>query len=503
MHTLSGLDALFLYLETPQTPMHIGSFSLYAPPELLKGSLHKAIKAHIAKRLHLAPVFSRKLGLMPLDMGHPVWVDAETVDLNFHIRQVKANTLTVREAESICAELHSRLMDRSQPLWEFHVFEHIQRPDGSLCAGVYSKIHHAALDGKGGTVLTNAIMDVGPVPRDVPLPRRSRRARAAPALNTGAMISAVLSTSLSQYVNLIKALPRAARAFGSTLVKQTAAGNGQGGRRKSPIQLAPMTDFNVAITNERSFGTARLAFADCRTLARATGGTFNDIVLWICATALRTYLKKHGGIPTKSLLAAMPINLREEGNEDFNTQASMTVVELGTQWADPLKRLKTIMTSTAKVKTARSDLKDVIPTDFPSLLAPWVVGGAAKAAFKVYSAAGLSHHLPMMANLVISNVPGPKAPLYMAGGRMLTFHPLSIVIHGVALNITIQTYAGQVDFGVIADKRAVPEVHDLTNAILQAFELGRQVLTPSPVPMANPTPVLAAPVPKKAGKKAI
>lgn len=120
----------------------------------------------------------------------------------------------------------------------------------------------------------------------------------------------------------------------------------------------------------------------------------------------------------------------------------------------------------------------MISTDFPWLLAPWLVGGAAKAAFKVYSATGLSHPLPMMANLVISNVPSPKARLHMAGSKMLAFHPMSIVVHGVALNITIQTYAGQVDFGVIADKWAMPQVHDLTDAIAQAFELGQQVLTP-------------------------
>lgn len=497
MHTLSGLDALFLYLETPETPMHIGSFSLYEPPALLKGSLHKAIKAHIAQRLHLAPVFTRKLANMPLDLGHPAWVDAEPVDLNFHIRQVKGKRLTVREAEAICAGLHSHLMDRSQPLWEFHVFERIQRPDGSLCAGVYSKIHHAALDGKGGTVLTNAIMDLSPTPREVPAPEPRRKRKAAPELNTREMLSAVLSTSVSQYARLFKALPEAARAFGSTLVKQTAAGSSQGSRRKSPIQLAPLTDFNVAITPERSFGTARLPFADCRAMARATGGSFNDVVLWLCATALSTYLAKHGGIPTQSLLAAMPINLREEGNQDFNTQASMTVVALGTQWADPHKRLKTIMASTARVKTARSDLKGVIPTDFPSLLAPWIVGGAAKAAFKVYSATGLAKRLPMMANLVISNVPGPQVPLYMAGGKMLTFHPMSIVVHGVALNITIQTYAGQVDFGVIADKQALPQVQDLTDAILAAFELGKQVLLAPPEPLPAP-----APKPKKARKTA-
>ena len=137
-----------------------------------------------------------------------------------------------------------------------------------------------------------------------------------------------------------------------------------------------------------------------------------------------------------------------------------------------------ILTSTPQVKTARSELKEVISTDFPWLLARWLVGGPAQAAFKVYSATGLPHRLPMMANLVFSNVPSPKARLYTAGSKMLAFHPMSIVVHGVALNITIQTYAGQVDFGVIADKRAMPQVHDLTDAIAQGFELGQQVLTP-------------------------
>ena len=174
----------------------------------------------------------------------------------------------------------------------------------------------------------------------------------------------------------------------------------------------------------------------------------------------------------------MPISLREDGNQDLNTQASMTVVELGTQYANPMKRLKTIMSSTAKVKTAMLDLKEVLPTAYPSLLAPWIVGGIAKAAFKAYSATGLSHRLPMLANLVISNVPGPQVPLYMAGAKMLTFHPMSIVVHGVALNITIQTYAGSVDFGLIADKQALPQMHELTKALQDAFEAGRALLRP-------------------------
>ena len=485
METLSGLDATFLYIETPETPMHVGSLCLYELPPSLKGSFHKAVKAHIARRMHLAPIFSRKLEFMPLDLGHPKWTDVGKVNLSFHIRQVKEKMLTEQEAQEVAAGLHSQLLDRSQPLWEFHVFERIQRADGSLCGGIYSKIHHATLDGKAGTVLTNAIMDISATPRDVsPPPARSSSESQRP-LKMSAMIGSVFSNSLTQYARLIKALPQAVKAFGGTVVKQSLSGSGTKKRAKSPIQLAPMTPFNVAITSERSFDTARLPFADCRLMAKAVGGSFNDIVLWICATALRAYLKKHGTLPKKSMLAAMPISLRAEGNQDLNTQASMTVVELGTQYANPMKRLQVIMASTAKVKTAIIDLKGMIPTDYPSLLAPWVVGGVAKAAFKAYSATGLSHRLPMMANLVISNVPGPQVPLYMAGAKMLTYHPMSIVVHGIALNITIQTYAGKVDFGVMADKQAVPHLDDLTHALVQAFDEARLLLTQT-MPEASP-----------------
>jgi WS/DGAT/MGAT family acyltransferase len=476
MNPLSGLDASFLYLESPEMPMHVGSFCLYELPVGRKGSWHQAVRAHIAQRLHLASIFTHKLGFMPLDLGHPVWIEAKEVDLDFHIRRVKGKAITLRQAEAVCAALHSQLMDRRYPLWEFHVFEHIKRPDGSLCAGIYSKVHHAALDGKAGTVLSNAIMDISATPREVSAPDQQRKAGQQPELKVGEMIGAVFSNSLAQYVKLIKALPQAAQAFGSTLIKQSLNQSGAKTRAKSPLRLAPMTDFNVAVTSARSFGTVSIPFADCRTIAKAVNGSFNDVVLWLCATGLRSYLRQHGGIPKKSVLAAMPISLREHGNQDLNTQASMTVVELGTQFADPMKRLQAIMRSTARVKHAMLDLKGSIPTDYPSLLAPWIVGGVAKAAYRVYSAAGLSHRLPMLANLVISNVPGPQVPLYMAGARMLTFHPMSIVVHGVALNITIQTYAGSVDFGLIADKTAVSQIHELTDALLQAFEDSRQLL---------------------------
>ena len=170
------------------------------------------------------------------------------------------------------------------------------------------------------------------------------------------MIGAVFSNSLAQYAKLAKSLPSAAQAIGGSVARQSLAGTGAGLRPKSPVSLAPKTLFNATITPQRSFATASIPFAECKAMAKAVNGSFNDIVLWICSTALRTYLAKHASIPKKPLLAAMPVSLREESNKELNNQASMTVVDLGTQYAHPLKRMNAIQASTAKVKQALVNL---------------------------------------------------------------------------------------------------------------------------------------------------
>jgi len=481
MKSLSGLDATFLYLETPETPMHVGSLNLYELPKGSKGSFHRAVKQHIAKRMHLAPVFSRRLAFMPLNLGHPIWVEADRVDLDFHVRKVPGKQLTVQQAEAVAAKLHGQLIDRAYPLWEFHVFDAIKAParmgiEGQL-VGIYSKIHHAALDGKGGTVLANALLDLSATPRAVAPAEPSRKGRTAGDLKIGEMIGAVFSNSLAQYAKLARSLPGAATSLGA-VARQSISRGDEGITRyrpTSPIKLAPKTVFNVGISSQRVFATASVPFAESRAMAKAVGGTLNDIVLWICSTALRNYLLKHATLPKKSLVAAMPVSLREESNKELNNQASITAVDLGTHLADPMKRMNAIMASTAKVKEALVNLKSVLPTDYPSLLAPWVMGGAAKALFKTYGKGGIAGALPAVANVAISNVPGPQVPLYLAGARMVTFHPLSIILHGLALNITIQTYAGSVDFGIVGDRKAVPHVQDLADALEAAFEEARGI----------------------------
>jgi diacylglycerol O-acyltransferase len=215
--------------------MHVGSLNLYELPAGFKGSFHKALQAHIAKRMHLAPVFSRKLAFMPFDLGHPLWVEADEVDLDFHIRKVKGATMTVKQAEAMAAKLHGKLIDREHPLWEFYVFDSIKPPPGltvrGKLVGFYSKIHHAALDGKGGTVLANAVLDLGPVPRDVPPPDPARKRRTAGDLKIGEMIGAVFSNSLTQYAKLARSLPSAASSLGGT---QWHANRSRAAARESP-----------------------------------------------------------------------------------------------------------------------------------------------------------------------------------------------------------------------------------------------------------------------------
>ncbi|HQS32132.1 wax ester/triacylglycerol synthase family O-acyltransferase [Polaromonas sp.] len=506
MKSLTGLDATFLYLETPEMPMHVGSFNLCELPRGFRGSFHKAVTKHIASRMHLAPVFNHKLVFMPLDLGHPLWVEADAVDVPFHIRRAdkprkSGAPMTLAAAHKRCAQLHSELIDRNFPLWEFHVFDRIALPDGRIVGGFFSKIHHAALDGKGGVMLAHAMLDFTPVPRDVAPPDPARRRKFEGDLKLGQMIGTVFSSSLGQLAKAARMLPSAASTLASSLgssLAGRAVGAAAGTRARMPVRLAPQSPFNTGIEAGRVFVTATLPLAECKAMGKAVGGSLNDVVLWICSTALRNYLTRHHSLPKKSLVAAMPVSLREAGASDatrLGNEVSMSLVELGTQLAHPLRRMNAIMASTARVKSSMRSLKGFMPTDYPSLLAPWLVGGAAKMALNAFGKSGISSRLPMLANLAISNVPGPPVPLYLAGARFLSFHPLSIIVHGLALNITIQSYDGHVDFGIVADRKALAHASDLARAIEAAFREGQTLMSPdAPAATVSPTATVTPPV---------
>jgi diacylglycerol O-acyltransferase / wax synthase len=457
--TLSGLDASFLYLETAEQPMHVASVCVYEVPVKQRRSFAETVRKHLLSRMHLAPIFTNVLAYAPYDLGHPHWDHVDNVDMDYHVPRITIpKPGTMRQLETAVAKEHSKIMDRSRPLWQFIVFDGLKNGDVAL----YGKVHHAALDGKGGTVLANSILDLTAIPRAVPAPVPRVRAPKID-MKIGEMIGAAFSNSLAQYAKIVRSIPTVAGA-----VRQAAAPalRKAMSTRSMPVDFAPRTPFNVNVSSQRTLATTSLPLDRVRAASRVLGGSLNDGVLFVCSSALRTYLKSHNALPKKTLVAAMPVSLREDSNKELNNQASMVLAELGTHHGDARKRWAAILASTSKVKESLKSLKSVLPTDYPGFLAPLLVSrlNATVASTK------LLEKLPPIANVVISNVPGPQVPLFLAGAQMKTFFPVSIIVHSIALNITVQTYCGSVDFGVVACKKAVPDLHKFTDAVAGAFE---------------------------------
>lgn len=450
MQQLSGLDASFLYLETPEMPMHVGALHLYELPPGFKGRYLTAVRQHIASRLAATPVLRRRLWRMPLNIANPAWVDAAP-DLRQHVVAVKCRKgATLAELEVEVARLHTQLLDRKRPLWKFHVFEGLAPgPDGSRRVAVYTQLHHAAVDGQAAVALANALLDPTPQPR-APQPRASRRQQVF-KLEMTEMLRGVIARQASQVVQLIRGIP----ATVDTL--KTGA---------SRVTLAPRTPFNASVTSRRAFASVTLPLPELRELGRAHGASVNDLVLLVCSSALRRWLAKRRQLPRKSLVAAVPLSLRDPGDTTADNQASMGLVSLGTTIADAGQRLAHIMAASAAMKSSRGPLERMLPSGFPSLGMPWLL----EAATALYGRARVAERIPQVANLVISNVPGPPVPLYLAGARMLTNYPTSIVVHGLALNITVQSYHQSLDFGLMADAQALPEVAELAEGIRIALD---------------------------------
>jgi len=466
MKQLSGLDASFLYLETPQMPMHVGALHVFELPAGTKGKFVTALRKHMESRLPVAPVLRRRLWWMPLNLANPAWVDA-VPDMKQHIVEIKLPKGSgVAELEAAVSELHPVLLDRTRPLWKFHVFEGLApSPGGLRRVGLYSQLHHAAVDGQAAVALANAILDVTPTPRTIEA-RPSGRQRVF-KLDMTEMLRGVIGLQAHKVAEIVRQLPGTVGTLKDAARSAVSSSSLLTGKKGvSNLTLAPRTVLNGTVTEGRAFATVSLPLAELKALGRAHEATINDMVLMVCSSALRRYFAKRHTLPRKSLIAAVPISLREKGDTRSDNQASMSLISLGTQISDPKKRLAHIKAATAAMKGTMGNVKSILPTDFPSLGLPWLM----EAATALYGKAKVADRIPQVANVVISNVPGPPVPLFMAGGRMLTNYPASIVVHGMALNITVQSYNEALDFGLMADSAAMPDVRELADAIGIAFD---------------------------------
>ncbi len=494
MDHLSSVDASFLHLETPETPMHVGSLMLFELPEGYAGDYFEDVKAMIAARYHLCSIFHRKLAQMPFELTDPVWIEDDDVDLDYHVRSVTLRKPgSMAQLEQLVARLHATLLDRSRPLWEVYVIEGL----GNGQIAYYTKAHHSGIDGKAGVELAKVFYDMSAAVREVK-PPRATRAAGNYQLGVAELLQAAVTNTAKQYLKAAKMLPKAAKAIGAG-AKIVASRKTAPGARSLRLGMAPKTIFNASITNQRSYATMSLPLGEMKALGKRVGGTVNTVVMAMCASALRQFLRERDLLPAKSLIASVPVSLRSADDSSMNNQVSMIRVDLATDLADPAARFRAIHASSEDAKAVVSTLKPVLATDVPITGSPWLMTGLAS----LFGRSGLANRLPAMGNVTISNVPGLPMELYMAGAKMLHFYPVSIPYHAAALNITVQSYAGTMEFGITACRRVLSqaEAHELIELLkvgLKEIEALEPVAPAADTEAAAPAPEVIAAKPARA-----
>ena len=491
---LSAMDASFLYLETPEMPMHVGSMAIFRLPEGYKGDFFEDFKAMIASRLHIAPILKSRLEKAPLDIDHPSWVEDDQFDIDRHIFRASLPAPRDRATlERIVGWMHAKLLNRARPLWEFYVFEGMK--DNEI--GLYSKMHHACIDGGAGAALTNMIYDLTPVPREIEPPTERakvgqkprdiaanlldsyqqlwRQSFDASAAAKGIELPRSGKSDLGSILfdNAMFQIESAVKFAGNvpTLLKSVSEVVGKivdpGSRDSIAGMMSPPTILNKQISSERSFAGVSIPLSRAKAVAKAAGGKLNDVVLAISSGVVRRYLAERGALPMKAMTAAVPISLREEGNADANNQVFGMICSIATDVEDPKARLETIIAQSTKSKEMSHPLRALMPqiSDVSMLGAPILVQILAL----LYSRSSLSDVLPPAANITVSNVPGPRQTLYAAGAELLHIFPVSISTHGLALNITVQSYRDQLDFGFIAGANIIPHVEVLCDLVPEEF----------------------------------
>jgi WS/DGAT/MGAT family acyltransferase len=459
MKPIKAIDAAFLQLETDSTPMHVGALFVLEPRTAAEGrSFFRRFKSLIGRSLGRSEIFTRRVAALPLGIANPMWVTAGDVDLDYHVRRtVLPEPGTQHQLEACVADLHALRMDLTRPLWELHVIEGLQ--GGRLA--VYTKTHHAGLDGASAQVFLMATFDAGKPAR------AGTRPRSPPPPGEDVSMRELLRAAARHQASQWLQLPaRAAQLGGSAAgttrrIRDAIVSLGDGARP------TPRTPLNVAITGGRSFASLECDLAKVKAVAKSQDATVNDVVLAACSGALRRWLVLHDALPEHSLKTAVPVSTREDGNTDQSIQVTFMSVDLHTDLEDAHKRLEAIHASSLEAKDTAARMKTMMPQDLPSLGLPWLLGGIAR----LMSRPELIDRLPLPTNIIISNVAGPPVPLFVAGARVTTYTPVSIPYHGCALNVTVYSYDGRLFFGLTGARNALPDLRDLADGVRTEIEL--------------------------------
>lgn len=460
MQRLTGLDASFLYLETPSSHMHVAGLMILDPSEVEGGVTLEKVKEVYGARLHLAPPFRRKLSLVPFGLHHPLWIEDPDFDIDFHIRATALPSPgTDEQLATTVGRLVAQPLDRSRPLWEVWVIEGL----ASGHVACLSKVHHAAIDGASGNELTVALLDLTPdIAEHTPTEEWQPDREPTDIEKLGYAASSLAR----QPFRLAKA---AVRLPGVALSFRSRESSGETPRLAPPTApfSAPRTSFNTAITGRRSFAFTSLSLPTVKAVKNATGCTVNDVVLALCAGALRRYLDARDEHPDKPLVAMVPVSVRGDSEKDaMGNRVSSMLCSLATDIDDPIERLEAIHDAMGGVKEQIKAIGADTLGDWAEFAAPAVAGRAAR----LYSRTRIAdRHAPLF-NVTISNVPGPPFPLYSIGAHMVANYPLGPIAEGGGLNMTVMSYMDSLDFGLLACPDVLPEVDDLAVGLQEALD---------------------------------
>jgi diacylglycerol O-acyltransferase / wax synthase len=464
MEQLSGQDASFVYLDTPNTPMHIGSVGIYDPSTAPGGFVRfKDILAHVESRLDKARSFRQKLVRVPFDLDHPYWVDDPNFDLEYHVRHIALPK--PGDWRQLCIQvsrLHARGMDLSKPLWEFNIVEGLDNIPGLPpgCFALVAKVHHAAIDGMSGVELSAAVHDIEPKPVERTKPAKWK-GESEPAITE--MLMRTWMNSIAQPVRFAKTLaqtvPGAAR-----LIREVAGGDVS----LKGAKMAPQTLLNGKVGPHRVWDGAVFQLADIRAIKdRIEGATVNDVILTIIGGALRKYLISRKNLPKESLAAMAPISVRAEGEKDaLGNLVSAMLVQLGTDIDDPMERLRFVRDTTANSKAMTNAVGARTLTDYSQFIPSGLAGLAAR----LYTSLGAANiHSPVF-NVVATNVPGPRVPLYFAGAKMVRMMGTGPIFDGMGMINAIYSYGPEIAISFTSDRDMVPDPANYAQALRDSFE---------------------------------
>lgn len=487
MKQLSGLDSAFLDLEDDHQFLHVSQLLILERPDA-DFDPHAVWRRQLADRLHQLEPLRRRLVQVPFGLDHPYWIADPDFDLDFHVRHSAVPPPgTDDQLDELVGRLVASPMDRDHPLWASHVIEGLS---GDRFA-ILTMVHHSAVDGAAGVDLLELMLDDVP---DAEPPSHAGQWQPEAPPSTGGVLARAAANGLRRPARGLLLAARAgqsvARASRSPAVIDLAdrvRGSLRGplgsllnvGRDRDPDQdiprlpplVTPPTPFNAPVSRYRRFAHRALPLAEVKAVGKQAGATINDVVVTLCAGGLRHFLLDRGELPDQPLTAMIPVSLREgDEDEQWTNRVSATVVALPTDVEDPVERLRVAHDGLRVAKQMFAALPGALAPDAAGLGIPATVTALSRALTR-WSAATRAPF-----NTVVSNVPGPREPLYLGGATMTHYIPVSAIADPVGLNLTVQSYVDQLDIGLLACAELVPDLHDLADGIVAEFDALRSAV---------------------------